>query len=126
MLGEIDITVNVFGNKHGRFARRRLVKVTLQSLYDNIQHVMEAIEIEHTCEVVAEVQDHEFIKELRNRRQQLADALCFSHITQEEGISLLIGSDRLGKILGSEVTWNKDSKSLFSIQTTLSWTVQGP
>uniref|UniRef100_A0A224Z9J8 Tick transposon n=1 Tax=Rhipicephalus zambeziensis TaxID=60191 RepID=A0A224Z9J8_9ACAR len=88
---------------------------------------MEAIEIEHICEVVVEVpQDHEFIKGLQNRGQRLADALCFPHITQEEGISLLIGSDQLGKILGRDVNWHDDHKGLLSIQTALGWTFQGP
>lgn len=101
------------------------MEVTLQSHFDGVHHVIEAIEIAHICEVLVEVpKDHEFIKGPQNCSQPLADGLRFPSFHQD--ISLLIGSYQLWRILGKGITWDEKHKGLLSIEIVLGWTFQGP
>lgn len=61
----------------------------------------------------------------QNRGRRLADALRFSHIKQQEGISLITEPGQLWKILGKCVTWNDKHEGLLYMETALGWPIQG-
>ncbi|XP_064461641.1 uncharacterized protein LOC135371581 [Ornithodoros turicata] len=127
--GEIDVTINTFGNRTSRREkqRRRLVKLCLRSQYGGEVHVFEAIEVPFICEdLVTCPLDNEDVRTFLLSEEKLADECRFSGVRTEDGIGVLLGSDQMWKIMTRQVRQSNAQNNLVAINTALGWTFQGP
>lgn len=101
----------------------------LRSQHENILVEIEVIVVPFICEDMIEVpQDNQLFCDIVVKGKPIADAVVFPGVTGEPGVSLLIGSDQIWKLMpnSSEVKWDAENRSLVAINTNFGWTFQGP
>ncbi|KAH7939731.1 hypothetical protein HPB52_016736 [Rhipicephalus sanguineus] len=109
--------------------RAKVVTVTLRSQHDNTSVQIEAVVVPFICDDIIEAPKTNKLRAvIVAEGKPLADAVVFPSVTCEPGVSLLIGSDQLWKIMpnSSEVRWDSDNRALMAIKTSMGWTLQGP
>ena len=126
----MDLVVSTFGRARSQHAQRaKVVSIALRSQHENISVEIEAIVVPFICEDIIEVpQDNSLFRAMFAEGKPLADAVVFPGVTGELGVSLLIGSDQMWKLMpnSSEVKWDTENRSLVAINTNFGWTLQGP
>ncbi|KAH6925072.1 hypothetical protein HPB50_000294 [Hyalomma asiaticum] len=63
---------------------------------------------------------------LRQQGFQLADEETKPRGSGDKGVSMLIGSDQLWKIVSGDIIRSTEVEGLVAVKTTLGWTLQGP
>lgn len=92
----MKLSTNAFrGTKDSERHERRLVElIELQSQYDSVRHLIEAIEAPIICKDIGPVpMDNDFVQKAIKEKSYLADMLVFPGVQKEPGISLLVGAD---------------------------------
>ncbi|KAH6925633.1 hypothetical protein HPB50_008081 [Hyalomma asiaticum] len=124
----MSLGVNTFGSDAPSQVRNcNVVKVLLHSQFDGSEHITEAIAMPVIChDIPARAMECSFATNLREQRFQLAHEETVPRGSGEKGISMLIGSDQLWKIVSGDIMRSAEVEGLVAVKTTLSWTLQGP
>ncbi|XP_037528030.1 uncharacterized protein LOC119405253 [Rhipicephalus sanguineus] len=128
ILRETCLAVNTFASDApSRVTKCNVVEVRLRSQFDYNEHVIEAIAMPVIChDIPATAMECSFAAKLRERNYRLADEQTVPRECGEKGISLLIGSDQLWKIVSGDIIRSTEAQGLVAVKTTLGWTLQGP
>lgn len=103
------------------------MEVRLKSQFDDSECLIEAVTIPVICQdIAAQISEDSFVEFLRLQNRNLADDTVVPEVQVTPGISLLIGSDQVWKILTGEVVRCKESEGLVAVNTKIGWTLQGP
>ncbi|KAH7972200.1 hypothetical protein HPB52_009130 [Rhipicephalus sanguineus] len=126
----MDLVISSFGRQRSQLTRRaKVVTVTLRSQHDNTSVQIEAVVVPFICDDIIEAPKTNKLRTvIVAEGKPLADAVVFPSVTCEPGVSLLIGSDQLWKLMpnNSEVRCDSDNRALIAIRTSMGWTLQGP
>ncbi|XP_064463610.1 uncharacterized protein LOC135374602 [Ornithodoros turicata] len=107
--------------------KRSVVEVTVRSQYGNEEITLAAIVVPLICKDIEESPvDSEHVVELGDCGEQIADIVAFPGIPQVSGISLLVGSDQVSKLISGEIRCYGRQQELVAVKTKLGWTFQGP
>ncbi|XP_064486179.1 uncharacterized protein LOC135398725 [Ornithodoros turicata] len=125
---KIDLRLSTFADDTSTPSQRRnVVQLRLRSQFDQSECVLEAIEIPIVCKDMATIPVNDaFVKQLNERGMNLADRVMFPNGGTANGISVLIGSDQLWKLVKTDVQHNPQNNAMVAINTTFGWTLQGP
>lgn len=72
--------------------------------------------------------DIPFLQAMAADGKHLVDEVVYPGINHEPGVSVLIGSDQLWKLMSStrETKWDEGNPALIATSTKMGWTLQGP
>ena len=85
----------------------------LRSQHDNLTVDIEAIVVPFICEEMIEAPSQSrLLQAIAEEGKHLADAVVYPSVDCEPGVSVLIGSDRLWKLMPntSEVKWDEEKR----------------
>lgn len=127
VLRELDISINTFASPSTKTAKHSLVRLNLRSQFNSEDIPIEAVVIPVICRDLpsASAGDQKALDLMRNEHD-VADAIIFPGVPQIDGISLLIGSDQMWKILTGEIRRYHGNTGLVAMNSMLGWTLQGP
>ncbi|XP_064464686.1 uncharacterized protein LOC135375989 [Ornithodoros turicata] len=128
VLREEELSISTFSSDMGRKPeRRRIVELQIRSQYAEEVITMEAIEMPVLCHDLpsASADDRHLIL-LQEAGEHVADVVSFPGIPQVKGISVLIGSDQMWKLLKGEIQRYGPNDEIVAINSKLGWTFQGP
>ncbi|XP_064470264.1 uncharacterized protein LOC135385017 [Ornithodoros turicata] len=128
VLREIDLRLSTFAdNAPAPSQRRNVVRLKLRSQFDQTEVTLEAIEIPFVCRDIAQIPTQcSLVAQLRECGMDIADRVMFPSVPRETGLSVLIGSDQLWKIVKGNVQHDQNNSAIAAINTSLGWTFQGP
>ncbi|XP_037506439.1 uncharacterized protein LOC119382671 [Rhipicephalus sanguineus] len=126
-VGTTRIALNTFASASDQEAkRRRIVELRLRSQFSDQEIVIAAIEIPHICQDIEETtMDAAFVASFKKLGKDVADELIHPSVITNNGISVLIGSDQMWKILTGEVSRCEGNESLIALNSKFGWTFQG-
>ncbi|KAH6943827.1 hypothetical protein HPB50_000121 [Hyalomma asiaticum] len=120
----MSLSVNTFASDAPSQVRNCNVEVLLRSQFDGNEHIVESIAMPVIChDIPATAMESSFAAKLREKRFQLADEETLPRGSGEKGISMLIGSDQLWKILSGDIIRSMEVAGLVAVKTTLGWTL---
>ncbi|XP_064464098.1 uncharacterized protein LOC135375287 [Ornithodoros turicata] len=127
-VAQVWIGINTFASdSECRPAKRSVVEVTVRSQYTHEDVKLAAIVIPVICRDIQESPvDNEHVLVLQDCGELIADVVAFPGMRQLNGISLLIGSDQVWKLISGEIRRYGKQEELVAIETILGWTFQGP
>lgn len=128
ILQKTKLKLNTFGSTTSKeLEHSNVVEVRLKSQFDDSECLIEAVTIPVICQdIAAQISEDSFVEFLRLQTRNLADDTVVPEVQVTPGISLLIGSDQVWKILTGEVVRCKESEGLVAVNTKIGWTLQGP
>ncbi|XP_077535930.1 uncharacterized protein LOC144148229 [Haemaphysalis longicornis] len=126
-VGVINIALNTFANaKSQPAARRRIVELRLKNQFSDTEVVLSAINIPHICQdIEGSTMDSSFVRACKTSGKDIADELLHPDVITRGGISILIGSDQMWKIMSGEFVRSQENQAMIAINTKLGWTFQG-
>ncbi|XP_064479235.1 uncharacterized protein LOC135392455 [Ornithodoros turicata] len=127
-VAQVWIGINTFASdSECRPAKRSVVEVTVRSQYTHEDVKLAAIVIPVICRDIQESPvDNKHVLALQDCGELIADVVAFPGMRQLNGISLLIGSDQVWKLISGEIRRYGKQEELVAIETILGWTFQGP
>lgn len=128
-VAETELAISAFGRASDPTRRFKMVKITLRSQHDDLTIDIEAIVVPFICEEMIEApRQSRLLQAIAAEGKHLADAVVYPSVDCEPGVSVLIGSDQLWKLMPntSEVRWDEENPALLAINTKMGWTLQGP
>ncbi|XP_064462538.1 uncharacterized protein LOC135373242 [Ornithodoros turicata] len=128
VIGTITLRLNTFANsKTANIKKYNVVKVGMKSQHTLAEVTLEAIAIPFICnDLIQTAMENELVKEVHGDGGFLADQILPSACPTIHGISFLLGSDQMWKLLTGHVRKSQTNDSLAAIETTFGWTFQGP
>ncbi|XP_064483001.1 uncharacterized protein LOC135395842 [Ornithodoros turicata] len=128
IVDEISISIATFGDSEKTNPiKRKVANIQLRSQYDTQELIIQAVIIPAICHDIRSASpDVSFLRELREQGKNLADGLYFPGDRYHDGISILIGADKMWQVLTGEVLRKKGSRNLVALNSLLGWTIQGP
>ncbi|XP_037528988.1 uncharacterized protein LOC119406321 [Rhipicephalus sanguineus] len=126
-LGYINMALNTFASASNQAAEnRRIVELRLRSQFSDMEFSLSAIEIPHICQDIGETRmEVSFVASFKKLGRDVADELAHASVITQSGISVLIGSDQMWRVLTGEVLRCEDNDSLIAMNSKLGWTFQG-
>lgn len=123
VVAETSVALNAFAWS----VTSEVVELRLGSQFEDAEQVIQAITVPTICpNVPYSYINDAFAARLRESHHRLADERTVPDICEEPGVSLLIGSYQMWRIVTGDMVRCHEVNGLLSLKTTLRWTLQGP